>query len=189
MEIAFGLLVLALIILGLRNRKKEKTAWVKEERYDESGQWIDKRSSGERGTYGSLDEEMEAKRRYIAKQSKISELAQIIQAFCFAQHPDFPSLSDEQIKRHLAFCKSEALGLFEQIEILTNGKEINIAETAFPADNLRTALKKQVLDFSFERFPKLLEAEIEQIKKFDLAAEYLASRILGEIERLGMGEQ
>ncbi len=187
MEIAFGLLVLALIILGLRNRKKEKTAWVKEDRYDESGNWIDKRSSGERGTYGSLDEEMEANRQYIAKQGKISALAQIVQAFCFAQHADYPSLSDEQIKRHLVFCKSEALGLLEQIENLLNGRGISIAETALPADNLRTMLKKQVLNFSYEYFPKLLDVEIEQIKKFDLAAEHLANRVLGEIVRLRNG--
>jgi len=183
MEIAFGLLVLVLIVLGLRNRKKEKKEWVKEERYDESGAWIDKRT-GERGTYGSLDEEMEANRQYIAKQGKISELALAIQTFCFAQHPDYPNLSEGQIKSHLAFCKSELAGLFDQIENLTKGRGIAVAEASFSADDLRKALKKQVLDFSFERFPKLLDLEIEQIQKFDLATELLAQKVLVEIKRL-----
>ncbi|MFN0176650.1 MAG: hypothetical protein ACKVU0_18560 [Saprospiraceae bacterium] len=183
MEIAFGLLVLALIILGLRNRKKEKKEWIKEERYEESGAWIDKRY-GERGTYGSLDEEMETNRRYIATQSKISALAMATQAFCFAQHPDFQTLSDEHIKRHLAFCKSEAVGLVEQIEQLTIGNGISSVEAPLLPNVLRTALKKHVLGLSYEHFPKLLDLEIEQIQKFDRAVEHLSKRVLEEIDRL-----
>jgi len=183
MEIAFGILVLALIILGLRNRKKEKKEWVKEERYEESGAWIDKRS-GERGTYGSLDEEMEANRRYIAAQSKISALAMATQSFCFAQHPDLQNLSDDKIKRHLALCKSEAVGLFGQIEQLTKGKGISIVEAPLPHNEFRTALKKHVLGLSYEHFPKLLDLEIEQIQKFDLSVEHLSKRVLEEIDRL-----
>ncbi|MFN0033799.1 MAG: hypothetical protein ACKVUS_01950 [Saprospiraceae bacterium] len=183
MEILFGLLVIALIVLGLRNRKKQKKEWLREERYDESGAWIDKRV-GERGTFGSLDEEMEANRQYIAIQGKVSELAQAVQAFCFAQIPDFQNLSDAQLKQHLALCKSEIGGLFEHIEGLVSGRGASIAESAFPQNGLRTALKKQVLDFSFERFPSLLDLEIEQIQKFDLAAEQAAGRVLGEISRL-----
>ncbi len=183
MEIAIGLLVLALIILGLRNRKKEKKEWVKEERYEESGAWIDKRS-GERGTYGSLDEEMETNRHYIAAQSKISALALATQAFCFAQHRDFQSLNDGQIKRHLAFCKSEAAGIFAHIESLTHGRGISIDEAPLAPNELRTALKKYVLSISYEHFPKLLDLEIEQIQKFDLAVEHVSKRVLEEIERL-----
>ena len=183
MEIAFGLLVLVLIVLGLRNRKKEKKEWVKEERFDESGAWIDKRT-GERGTFGSLDEEMEADRQYIARQSKISELALAIQTFCFAHHPDFPNLSDGQVKSHLAFCKSEVAGLVEQIENLTKGRGIAVAEGTFGVNDPWKTLKKQVLDFSFDRFPKLLDLEIEQIQKFDLATEHLAKKVLGEIKHL-----
>ena len=183
MEIAFALLVLALIILGLRNRKKEKKEWIKEERYDERGAWIDKRS-GERGTYGSLDEEMEATRQYIARQSKVSELALAVQSFCFAQHDDFQNLSNEKKKKHLAFCKSEIAGLFEQGEELTNGRSVSLADTSFQPNALRSGLKKLVLDFSFDRFPKLLELEIEQIQQFDLAAEQMSNRVLAEIDRL-----
>ncbi len=181
MKIAFGLLVLVLIILGLRNRKKEKKEWVKEERYDESGAWIDKRS-GERGTYGSHDEEMEANRRYIAKQSKVSELARSVQSFCFAQYPDFQSLSDEKIKRHLAVCKAEASWLFNFAETLTGGKTPHIKEYALKDSPLHQTLKKLILDFSFNRFPKLLDLEIEQIKIFDLAAGQFSDKVLREIE-------
>ena len=180
MEIAFGLLILVLIVLGLRNRKKEKKEWVKEERYDESGAWMDKRP-GERGTYGSLDEEMDANRIYIAKQSKVSELALAVQSFCFAQHPDYQALSTEKLKSHLAFCKSEIDVFFDQIEALTNGKTVPISTAALPSDDLLLALKKRLLDFSFERFPKLLDLEIEAIQKADLAAGQVAYKILNKI--------
>lgn len=183
MEIAFGLLVLALIILGLRNRKKEKKEWVKEERYEESGAWIDKRS-GERGTYGSLDEEMEANRRYIAQKSKISELALALQSFCFAKRPDFQSLSDRQIKQHLAYCKSEISALFDLAENMIKDQAAGIAESDFSPNEPSVALKKQILNFAFERYPKLLDLEIELIQKFDLAAAHVASKILAEIDRL-----
>ncbi|MFN0213709.1 MAG: hypothetical protein ACKVT2_05585 [Saprospiraceae bacterium] len=183
MEIAFGLIVLALIVLGLINRKKEKKVWVEAERFEESGNWIDKRS-GERGTYGSLDDEMEAGRRYIANKSKISILAQAIQSFLFLNHPGFSKLENEKIKHHLSFCKSEVQGLLEHISMLESGQVISLEPFDIPDNDLRTALKKQVLDLSFEHFPRLLDLEIEEIKRFDLATEVLASRVLSEIERI-----
>ncbi len=183
MEIVFAVLVLLLIIAGLRNRKKEKKEWVKEERYEESGDWLDKRS-GERGTYGSLDEEMEANRLHIGLQSKINALAQQIQNTCFTQHPDFHTRSNEQVKKHLAFCKAEIRGLFEQMDALIQSRPINIAEKDLVPNDLRVVLKKQVLEFSFESFPKLLDLEIEQIRQFDTAAEMLAQKILAEIDRM-----
>ncbi len=183
MEIAFGLLVLVLILLGLRNRKKEKKEWVREEHFEESGVWIDKRS-GERGTYGSLDEEMEANRHFIANQGKISELALAVQSFCFAQHPDFQSLSDPKIKQHLRFCKSEIAGLFELAENMLKGQVAGVTAPDFVPNELNSALKKQVLNFVFERFPRLLDLEIELIQKFDLATAHVVSKILAEIHRI-----
>jgi len=183
MEIVFVLIVLVLIILGLRNRKKEKKEWVKEERFEESGAWIDKRS-GERGTYGSLDEEMEANRLFIAQKSKVNELMQAIQSFYFAQYPGFHSLSDAQIKGHLALAKSECSRLFEQINDLLEGGNISVASADSQPGELRSALKKAVLDFSWERFPKLLDLEIEKIRQFDLATEQVAQRLLEDLGRL-----
>lgn len=183
MEFLFAILVLALLVLGLRNRKKSKKEWVKEERYEESGAWIDKRS-GERGTYGSLDEEMEANRLYIAKQGKISELALAAQAYCFEQIIDFQHFNDKQLKAHLAFCKSELNGLFETVEAFTKGAKIPIPERSVAPNESTQGLKKVLLDFSFERFPKLLDLEIEQIQQFDQLTAQAAQRILAEIERI-----
>jgi hypothetical protein len=183
MEFLFAILVLALLILGLRNRKKSKKEWVKEERYEDSGAWIDKRS-GERGTYGSLDEEMEANRLYIAKQGKISELAQDVQAYCFAQIIDFQNFNDHQLKQHLAFCKSEINGLFEKVEAFVKREKVAIPDRIVANQESTQGLKKVLLDFSFERFPKLLDLEIEQIQQFDQTAAQTAQRILAEIERI-----
>lgn len=183
MEIIFALLVLLLIIVGLRNRKKEKKEWIQEERYEESGAWLDKRS-GERGTYGSLDEEMEANRKYVTRQGQISELAQNIQSICFTQIPEFHSLSDQQIKAHLNFCKKALNGLFEQVESLSNGGTIPVQDAGLAPNAIQDAIKKQILDFSFQAFPKLLNLEIDQIRRFDQSAETVAQKIQMEISRL-----
>lgn len=183
MEYLFGILVLALLIMGLRNRKKSKKEWVKEERYEESGAWIDKRS-GERGTYGSLDEEMESNRLYIAKQGKISELAQAVQSFCFAQVADFQNLDDRQLKQHLSFCKSELNGLFDQIDTFIKGQTVPMPENASANHANNQGLKKLLLDFAYERFPKLLDLEIEPIQKFDQTTGLVAQKILVEISRI-----
>jgi hypothetical protein len=182
MEIVFGLLILALILLGLRSRKKEKKEWVKEERFEESGAWIDKRS-GERGTYGSLDDEMEANRHYIARKSRIAELSQAVQSFYFAQYPNFHTFSDEQIKGHLVLLKTEISGLFEQIENLSKDGTIQTGSSDFPANELRFALKKVLLHFSLERFPLLLDLEITKIKQYDQATEHAAQRLLEHLAR------
>lgn len=183
MEILFGLLVLGLLALGIWNRKKSKSEWIKAERYDESGDWIDKRS-GERGTFGSLDEEMESNRKYIAKQAKISELALLVQRYCLEQVLGYQQLEPEKAKRFFAFCKSEADWLFGHVENLTRDQPSSISKMDYPPSEHRDRLKKQVLDYSFEHFPQLLELEIEQVKKFDHSAEQLSERTLQEINRL-----
>ena len=182
MGIFFGLLVLALLIWGLRSRKKQKTEWVKEERYDESGAWLDKRR-GERGTYGSLDEEMEHERQDQSKRLKTNELAHVIRSYCFAEYPGFAALSEAQTKACLAFIKTQAAMLAAAIEKMTEGQEPVIPDALVAADTRGAALKKRVLDFSFDRFPKLLDLEIEVIKKFDQMAGSMADAIVVEIER------
>lgn len=183
MEIAFGLIILVLIVVGLRNRKKAQKAWVKTERFEESGDWIDKRS-GERGTYGTLDDEMEANRQYIAKQGKINELAQQIQQYCFKQIPDFHSLNNEQLKQHLSCCKSELTGLFGWVENQSPAHKAGSTPAQSSDASHRVALKKIILDFAFERFPSLLDLEIEQIQYFDGMADRVADKVLAEIDRL-----
>lgn len=182
MEIVFALLVLALIVLGLRNRRKEKKEWVREERFDESGAWIDKRS-GERGTYGSLDEEMESNRSYISRQGKVSALAQSIQTYCFEQIPDFSNRSDAALKRHFETCKSEINGYFAQIDTMLSGKGLPVKATTPESDSLRDGLKKRILDGAYEYFPGLLDLEIHLLQQFDMATAQMADRILAEIGR------
>lgn len=183
MEYVFGLLVLALLILGLRSRRKSNKAWVKEERYEESGDWLDKRS-GERGTYGSLDEEMEANRAHIAQQGKISATALAIQSICFAQVAGFQDFDQKKITQHLAFCKSETKALFEQVDVLLRGQTIGVAERDLPPDALRDTVKKRVLDDCFVHFPRILDLEIEQIQWLDRAAAQLSERVLNETKRM-----
>lgn len=180
MTILFALLVLLLLTVGLLNRKKSKKEWIKEERYEESGNWLDKRS-GERGTYGSLDKEMEANRLYISSQRKIKDTTQAVQKILFAQHHNYQNLSLEKQQIHYSYCKSEIGGLFDLIESLQHGKTLSGEAPLLPPDTLRTLLKKQILTDSFEAFPNLLDLEIEEIRKLDATVDQIAERILVKI--------
>lgn len=182
MEILFGLLVLALLIWGLRSQKKQKKEWVKEERYDDSGAWLDKRT-GERGTYGSLDAEMEEDKNKQSKQLKINELAYTIRSYCFEEYPGFVTLGDAETKVCLAFIKTQVAALVAVIEKITAGHESDNPNGPLAIETHSLALKKRVLDFSFDNFPKLLDLEIETIKKFDLVAGVIATSVVAEIER------
>jgi hypothetical protein len=176
MEIAFGLAVLALLAIGLMRRKKATNEWKAEERYEESGQWIDKRP-GERGAYGSLDEEMEANRQYIARQGKVLELAELAQSFCFAGIAGYADLPETTLKKHRDFCKAEAFNLIEFAGLLT--QETTVPPATTPASHpLHESLKKKTLAYLYEQFPPLLELELDKIKILDQAAGQFAERIL-----------
>ena len=117
MGIAFGLFVLVILIVALLNRRKQNKAWVQEERHDESGAWVDKRA-GERGTYGSLDAEMEQERRKLKRQGQVTELSRLIRDYAFEHYPGFHSLSDAQIKAYSTFVKNQVaqwLAVVEQL--------------------------------------------------------------------------
>lgn len=181
MGIVFGLFVLVILIAALLNRRRQNKAWVREERHDESGAWVDKRS-GERGTYGSLDAEMEQERRNLKRQGQVNELSRLIRDYAFAHYPGFHSLSDAQIKKYSNFVKKQVMQFFEDISHLLGGQapeqDKNLPSEA--AYNL--ALKKQILDFSYRHFPALLDLEIEVIKQFDLLAAELADSLTAGIE-------
>ncbi|HLP94003.1 MAG TPA: hypothetical protein VK168_08200 [Saprospiraceae bacterium] len=173
MEILFGIVVLVLLVWGLANRKKAKKEWIQEERYEESGSWIDKRS-GERGTYGSLDEEMEANRKYISQQGKVNELSRAIQAYLGEHQPGY----SRDVQAHYEAIKSEIQTLFRQIEALKKGQEIPLRENETLEGAIISPLKKQILDFAYQEFPELLNLEIAQIKRLDAYCVQMCARIL-----------
>lgn len=187
MEILFGIVILVLLVAGWRSRKKADKKWVQEERYDESGAWIDKRS-GERGTFGSRDEEMENERQNLRKQSRSHELARVILTWFFESYPGFHELSDAQIKAFSAYAKIGAAGLVDRIEASLDGKIPPAADTAAPVNDELADLKKKVMDFAFGNFPRMLELEIEVIEAIDAAAGQLAGSLAektGQIRQSG----
>jgi hypothetical protein len=183
MEIAFGLFILAILIIGLLNRRRQKKAWLKEEHHDESGAWMDKRA-GERGTYGSLDAEREKERSQISRQGKANELVRQIRDYAFEQYPGFSELNDFQIRDFSDFAKTKTTMLLATIEQLLEGKTPALTEQTLVPTEHQSALKKQILDFSYKNFPALLELEIEAIKSFDAYAESMAVSLIGKIEDL-----
>ena len=181
MGILFALFVIVILIVALLNRRKQNKIWVKEERHDESGAWVDKRA-GERGTYGSLDAEMEQERRDRLQQGRINELARIIRDYAFEHYPGFHSLSDTQIKDYNVFVKKQVAGLYDVIDKMSDGFTLDLNDP-LPSETPHTlALKKSILDFSFERYPALLDLEIETIKQFDRYAGKVANALTGKIE-------
>lgn len=180
MEILFGIVILALLIWGLMNRKKDRREWIKEERYEESGAWLDKRS-GERGTFGSLDEEMESNRKWISLQGKATELARIMQTTIATQLPDYQKLDNDQQKRYADWLKSETPKLFGRLEELKAGKSTPTEHLESAMHPLAVALKKQVLDYCYTQFPELLQLDIEVLKGWDQTCQHWCHRILSKL--------
>jgi hypothetical protein len=180
MGIVFGLFLLAVLIAGLLHRRHENIKWQREERHEESGAWVDKRS-GERGTYGSLDAEREAERHALSRQGRINDLALDIRNYAFEHIPDFHSRSDADIRNFTALARSEAVRLFSAAEALLNS-QMPDAQDAAGNDPHAKALKKMLLDFSYEQFPQLLDLELDAIRLFDRFAAGIADGLLEKMK-------
>ena len=163
--------MLALLGTGLYYRRREKKVWVAEERYEESGAWIDKRS-GERGNYGSLDEEMEQERAYVSQQGRINDLALIIRNFAFEKIEGFSSRSDAALKAFSKQSRTLAADIIAGMVLVQSGAtpKITPERSAVTRPEI-TALKKEVLQFGYQHFPEMLEAEIDAIKALDREVE------------------
>lgn len=186
MGIAFALFILVVLGIGIFNRRRQNRTWVREERYDESGAWVDKRA-GERGLFGSLDEERETERRLLARQGQGGELARRVREYCFEHYPDFHALSDAQIRVFLDFLKGKA---GEYVVLLGDFAAGRIpAEPASQAakNEHLPALKSKLLDFAYERYPALLDLDIDVLKLLDRHTEVLAAELIARIEALKTG--
>lgn len=159
-------MLVLLIYLGWRSRKQQDHRWIKEERYEESGDWLDKRAS-ERGTYGSLDAERETDRQQLRREVKINQVAKIFEK-------NWATAGDEDGRNRKEIFKTTAKKFIELAEQTAAG--ITPDQPDKP-ENLPTPLqnlKKELLGFAYENYPALLDLEIETIKKFDRATGELA---------------
>ncbi len=164
MGVLIGVLILVLLIAGLVSRKRSAKAWVKEERFEESGNWLDKRA-GERGTWGSLDQEMARDRGQVLRQGRVVELAEVIRQYAADNYPGFSALSEEEVRAFRSYTRSEAAQMIASMEQISKGKtppSVLAAET--PRNSV---LKKQVLDFAYQAYPSLLDLDLEAIRQFD----------------------
>lgn len=183
MGILFGLLVTALLAWGLWSRKKQRVSWTKEERYEESGAWLDKRA-GERGTFGSLDAEMEQERGHLRLQADAAELSHLIRSYCFGEYSGLGSLDEKSTRKCLDLIKTQAATIIVTIEKVLETSAVPDLPSQPSADEQHTlTLKKKVLAFSFDRFPKLLDLEIETIQKFDAWTAHILAVILVEVNQ------
>lgn len=169
MSILFGLLVLILLAAGLYLQRRQRKTWVDEERYEESGDWIDKRS-GERGTYGSLDAQREQERKTLTDQGRANELARLLRDYFFEHYPGFATLSNDQLKAFTTAARNQANQLFQTASNLQMGQPAEPQDVPESETEHIQPLKKIMLDFSYQAFPALLGLDLEQIKQFDRAA-------------------
>ena len=175
-----GILILVLLIAGLVSRKRRSKAWLQEERYEESGNWIDKRS-GERGTWGSLDQEMARERGQLVRQGRVVELADLIRQYAAEQVPGFARLPEEQVRAFRSRTRTEAAQMMTTIEQISQGK----IPVPMPAagDFQHSALKKQLLDFAYRYYPALLDLDIDTIRQFDLLTGSWAETSIAGLEK------
>lgn len=184
MQILFGVFILVILVVALYNRRKEKKQWLAEERRDENGGWIDKRA-GERGTFGSLDEEMEQARKSVAREGRNGELTQLMREFAFNEYPGFHDLSDEQIKTWNTLARRTAYEAVSRMEELCSGKSnIPVPDGAPSGDAHVAGLKKQMLDFAYLHYPALLDLDLDQIRLFDRLCEKWAAGLIEKIREM-----
>jgi hypothetical protein len=177
LEILFALFILLTLGIALFRRKKENKTWVAEERYEESGAWLDKRAS-DRGTYGSLDREMEDARKSVLREGQAAELAQLLRDYAFEHLPGFHERSDEQLRAFSKAAKLQSAWYIGQLEQILNDHWPNLSEPPTEAAAPPAELKKTVLDFAYRQFPKLLDLEIEQLRRLDVFTAEWAQKML-----------
>jgi len=185
MDILFGLLVLILIAAGLYFQRRQRKQWIAEERYEESGDWLDKRA-GERGAYGSLDAEREQERKTLTAQGRVVEAGRLLRDYFFEHFPGFDALNDAQLKTFTGFAREQTAQVMAEAENLLKGRLPESHEPSAETDAHVQALKKIMLDFTYRHFPELLELDIEQIKQLDLVAEAGAKKLLKKVDELGL---
>jgi len=178
MGILFGILILILLTAALLNRRREKTSWLREERYDESGAWVDKRAS-ERGTFGSLDAEREAERFALTRQGRINDLALEMRSYAFEHIPGFHERGTTVVKSFTDSARTQAARLLATIEAIKTGKMPEIPQAQAPNSPHIQALKKQILHFAYEQFPWLLDLDLEAIQQLDHYVAIIARDLLG----------
>lgn len=183
MDILFALFVVVVLALGLINRKKYKREWVKDERREESGDWIDKRA-GERGTWGSLDEEMDSARKNVVREGRVAELTRQIRAYAFEHYPGFNDLSDEQIRHYTAFLRSKTAQLIATIDQLLAGRAPDPAPGPPPTDPHVLAVQRQILEYAYRHYPALLDLGLETIRAFDGLVGRWAEEVMGGIREI-----
>lgn len=179
MGILFGILILILITVALLNRRREKTSWLREERYDESGAWVDKRAS-ERGTFGALDAEREAERFALTQQGRINDLALEMRSYAFEHIPGFHERGTAVIKSFTDHARTQAARLLATIEAIKIEKIPEIPQEQAPNSPHIQALKKQMLHFAYEQFPWLLDLDLETIQQLDHYVATIAQDLLGK---------
>ncbi len=175
--VLFGIVILVLLAVGLTRRKRSARAWVKEERHEESGHWIDKRS-GERGTWGSLDAEMTQDRQQVVRQGRVVELAELLRAYASAHQPGFANLPEEKVRAFRTYTRNQAAQMIVGMEQIKDGQAPVVVATTEAAQH--EVLKKQILDFGYHHYPALLELDIATLRGFDLSVGEWVVRVVAE---------
>jgi hypothetical protein len=174
----FAVFLMVILGIALYRRRLDRRTWVRAERREERGDWLDKRR-GERGTYGSLDDEMELARQSVARQGRTMEWVRLIRDYLFEHHNGFHRLSDEQLRTWSAIQKTAAVHALDIVDRYRGGKSMPPPPIDPSADSGTMALK--MLDFLYREYPDLLEREVEQLKELDAWTRFWAAESIGRL--------
>jgi hypothetical protein len=153
MQIIIAIGIIVLLILAFYYRRRDNNQWRKEERYEESGEWLDKRS-GERGTFGSLDREQEAERKAIYHKGQIRLLENLLQ--------EIPNVLKTKDLRQVA------QSILDCAQGLLNGKKTPAPDMVAALPPYLADFHKRVLAFIYAEKPAMLDLEVDQLKAFDI---------------------
>jgi hypothetical protein len=179
MGVAFGLIVLILLLAGWYYRRQQRKTWVAEERFEESGDWLDKRA-GERGTYGSLDAEMEQARLSVRHRGRSIELTRLIRTFAFESVPGFADRSDAEIREFNQLAREQATLL---LRVFESGQLTDAPVSRRAADGVSETLKKHILQYAYQEYPTLAERDLEWIRALDGVVGGYACFLIEKMER------
>lgn len=181
LEITFGIAIVLILIVGLMNRRKQNKAWLEQERREESGAWIDKRS-GERGAFGSLDAEREAERFSLTRQGRVNDLALEIRNYAFEHIPGFSDLSDDQIRAFTVVAREQSGKIFIAAESVQRGQLPEFKGPYEASGDRVQALKTIILNRLYEQFPALLSQELDLIRQLDAYTAFAAKSLVEKTE-------
>lgn len=112
-EIVFSVAIIGLLFLAVKNRKKEKKEWIKEERDEERGKYWD---NSEQDWSSKKEQERFQERREIYQDASVKLLKKQIMTFVYDENPDLVDLDTKGFNQLDAIIAQNAQNILREVE-------------------------------------------------------------------------